>query len=264
MKTYKLIKTYPGSPNLGAIVNLADFITKVDFDHHQFYIDEYPLYWELQEDKDHEILSYYNTPYSNMVIFKFNEFGECLSRSDCHSPAGTVNLSKGNFLVHSVKRLSDGEIFTIGDFCNGAPIEEIWFCDTGHLRFSASENGGYCQNLKSMEHQVFFSFTTNDGVVLHDKGDRVFGVLPKGSWQTNYYGGDGICIDRVLSSKTGELRTTAWKWFSTKIAAENYIHLNKPTFSWGDIFRVFPSMCIGYSTQYLKFKSIEDEKTGGI
>lgn len=260
MKTYKLIKTYPGSPELGTIMNIATFIDQVSLRGYQFYIADYPNYWELQEDKDHEILSYYTNIYSEKVIFTFNEFGDCLSRTDRISHKGTTNLNKGNFLVYSVKRLSDGEVFTIGDFCNGAPIEKIWFCDTGHIRFSASENEGYCLDLKSMEHQVFFSFTTEDGVVLRDKGDRVFGVLPKANWQTNYYGGDGICIERVLSSKTGELRATSWKWFSTKIAAENYLHFNKPTFSWGDLFRVFPSMGVGYSAQYLKFKSIEEEK----
>lgn len=83
---------------------------------------------------------------------------------------------------------------------------------------------------------MFFAFTTEDGVKLMSKSDRVFGVLPKAQWQTNYYGGEGIPIERVLCSKTGELRATSWKWFSTKEAAIDYYKNNKPLFSWNDLF----------------------------
>lgn len=254
MKTYKLIKTYPGSPAIGTVVNTTNDRV-CNYDGTVYYVADFSEFWQLQPEKEYRILSHYNEPYGNKVIFTFCEDGSCLSRTDSHSPSSTVKLSEGTFKIYSVKRLSDGEVFTIGDFCNGAPIDKIWFCDPGYIRFSASINGGYCLDLKSMEHQVFFSFTTEDGVVLRDKGDKVFGVLPKAQWQTNYYGGEGIPIERVLCSKTGELRATAWKWFSTKQAAEDYYGNSKPMFSWTDLFCAFGTLTGNEITALKKIKT---------
>lgn len=150
MKTYRLIKKYPSSPPLDTFVAIVDeWINYKGLKHRP---EDYPEYWELQVEKEYEILSYYNEPYNNKVIFTFDSRGVCLSRTDCHSPSSTVGLREGNFKIYSVKRLSDGEVFTVGDFCNGSVIDKIWFCDPGYIRFNSSINGGYCLDLKSMEH----------------------------------------------------------------------------------------------------------------
>lgn len=73
-------------------------------------------------------------------------------------------------------------------------------------------------------------FITEDGIVLYNEDDKVFGVLPKANWQVNYYNGNGIPLS-VLLPKT----ITAWKFFSTKKTAEEYIHYNKPLYSRKDV-----------------------------
>jgi len=52
MKKFKLIKTYPGSPELGAEVDFTGFkqLTQQAI--------EYPEFWEQVVEKDYEILSY--------------------------------------------------------------------------------------------------------------------------------------------------------------------------------------------------------------
>lgn len=69
-------------------------------------------------------------------------------------------------------------------------------------------------------------FITEDGVRLYDLTERVFGVCPKGSWETNYYSGDGIPLE-ILDFSLNKV----WKYFSTKGAAEQWIRENKPRFS---------------------------------
>jgi hypothetical protein len=84
MKHYKLIKKYPGSPELGTIVN--------ENSSHNLYklcIDE-PEFWQEIVQKDYEILLYYNQ----------NQ-------------------------IKSIKRLSDGEIFTVGDRYKTTDYKEI-------------------------------------------------------------------------------------------------------------------------------------------
>jgi hypothetical protein len=69
-------------------------------------------------------------------------------------------------------------------------------------------------------------FTTYDGFELFNESDVVFGVCPKGSWQTNYYSGLGVPIE-LLPEKISE----SWFYFSSKDACEKWIDENKPVFS---------------------------------
>ena len=64
--------------------------------------------------------------------------------------------------------------------------------------------------------------------------DRVFGVLPKGSWETRFgiNAESGILVHNLYD--TGGKRYSEyspWLWFKTKENAEKYIYENKPEFS---------------------------------
>lgn len=82
------------------------------------------------------------------------------------------------------------------------------------------------------------------------EGDKVFGVLPKAQWDTNYYGGDGIPVEVLFRYKEGEiLKTTSWKYFKNKVDAEKYITDNKPTFSRKQINNAI-DVCDSYYTTH--------------
>ena len=104
MKKYKLIKQYPGSPKVGDIVkgsgregwySKGEGYSTYDWTH----IVLQPEYWKEVVEKDYEIISY---------VAKDNPTNITTKRRGAH-------LHEEYWKIHSVKRLSDGEVFTVGD-----------------------------------------------------------------------------------------------------------------------------------------------------
>lgn len=93
---YILKKEYPGSPKLGNIIDNLE----------NDWIENYPEFWKLVVEKDYEILelSLQRSIKHQIVSALENSEDYTISLLSCN----------GN-KIHSVKRLSDGEIFTIGD-----------------------------------------------------------------------------------------------------------------------------------------------------
>jgi hypothetical protein len=110
-KKYKLIKLLPfeNSPRIGYISK--PHITQNDNTHYcngmWFKPENYPEFWEEVIEKDYEILSYYE----NKNIFTIEDNSEILERLD--------------FKINSIRRLSDGEIFTIGDKVDHLPTTNL-------------------------------------------------------------------------------------------------------------------------------------------
>ena len=111
MKKYKLIKEYPGSNSLGTIAQPNDLLQ------HDFF-EKYCEFWEEVVEKDYEILSYIKKGSTTCTTTK-RRGGE---RHDEY------------WNIHAVKRLSDGEIFTVGDNVEGTstsfPIKKFEIRDT--------------------------------------------------------------------------------------------------------------------------------------
>ena len=73
--------------------------------------------------------------------------------------------------------------------------------------------------------------------------DRVFGVLPKANWQTNYYGEKGVPVFKLFNPEGKRWNPSSeWLWFKTKENAEEYIYENKPEFSKKDMLSFGASM----------------------
>lgn len=130
MKTYKLIQTYPGSFPLGHLAILDESVkfynlgtTTRSLD----YIENHPEYWQhvchkCHENiktcekfgckKDYEILSFIT---KEGIIYVKNKEGRFSNSVQYTTWTEKELLSKVVFNIHSVKRLSDGEVFTIGD-----------------------------------------------------------------------------------------------------------------------------------------------------
>ena len=104
MKKYKLIKLYPGSPTLGTIVRTSDkeeypgfYYENGSYCHYGDIIERFPEFWEKVVEKDYEILSY---------ISKLKK---------CNIEPKNPLFNNGDWDIYSILRLSDSEIFTVGD-----------------------------------------------------------------------------------------------------------------------------------------------------
>jgi hypothetical protein len=104
MKNFKLIKNYPGcSWTLNSICS-NDFIWD---NGKKVYLKNYPEFWEEVIEKDYEILS--------LLLKKGYTYK--VTKVDLSNSRGFIEalLNCYNNRIYSIKRLSDGKIFTLGD-----------------------------------------------------------------------------------------------------------------------------------------------------
>ena len=218
---YILKKEYPGSPKLGNTIDNLE----------NDWIENYPEFWELVVEKDYEIL---------FVITNNNKFIEKVYNQDA-----TI---EPYWKIHSVKRLSDGEIFTIGDKIDFV-INSNLRKDTIHKIKSIelnpngivfrAENSSWSNYLNEISKIKKPLFTTEDAVDIFE-GDNIYWVNINTFEKVNCnkYNDDlGEISIKSLLSKKYECKAIA---FSTKEKAEEYILLNKPCLSVNDIKNTFP------------------------
>ncbi len=209
MKKYKLIREYPGSPELGAIVQDTNpnngakdsyFSLNWGTGKQSFIVgknhncENQPEFWQEIIEKKYEILKqeYYPGNHSNSKII-------------------------------SIKRLSDGEIFTIGDKIKNS----FSSCIGNILSFNIEGKGiiinkSYDIGFNEISHVKKPLFKTTDGVDIF-KNDECWVVinntLSKVNWKNNHPYEIPI-------------------YFSTKEIAEEYILMNKPSLFINDIIKI--------------------------
>ena len=200
MKNYRLIKEYPGSPKLGHIDELNKTGHNNQGEYVQAMYDRNPEFWQEVVKKDYEILS---------VITNNNKFIEKVYNQDA-----TI---EPYWKIHSVKRLSDGEIFTIGDIIDtrvdNKYKQEILEINLGindlllkdKLIFK-TKSGYVVSHIAVKVKQKLF--TTEDGVDIYDPNTIVYSYIK--NWT----------IANFIASNF-----TAWdKIFSTSAAAKDYVN----------------------------------------
>lgn len=243
---YKLVNMYPGSPALDTIVNKDGIIkTGKGFNGSRRlkaseieYLKE-TYFWEKLIEKDYEIL----TIRAQSILHYKQSSGGFKSRSGASYIA--VNCLEG-YGIHSVKRLSDGEVFTIGDnitFYRPDQGGKNYNCKiTNFYEVDKQMNittNGLCENIKNILHIKKPLFTTEDGVYIFE-GDEFY--YPTGD--LNYIYKEKTPIKTIHDSKSYDnllkycLVVSNHK-FSTKEAAEKYILLNKPCLSLNEVLNIF-------------------------
>ena len=137
------------------------------------------------------------------------------------------------YKIHSIKRLSDGEIFTIGDKVVGynnsiAKIKTIDLVGEISLNIGTDKHEGFSlKNLKKSKQPLF---TTEDGVDIFE-GDKFYYVK-----FVQYNNTLGKPFEIVKGNHpTFKYEPQYEKYFSTKVKAEEYILLNKPCLSYNEI-----------------------------
>ena len=155
MKKYKLIKTYPGSPLLGKV--LEPKVEKDNEDTNNFYWEgswfnpnDFPELWEEVVENNYEIISYWSPRFGDTKYLYY----------EGHEDWDNINKSKYH-PIHSVKRLSDGEVFTIGDKFTGY-----------------SSNGNTIRRFALMGGTLFIH-TTNQGTISNTPGIGLFKSIKK-------------------------------------------------------------------------------------
>lgn len=222
-KYYKLIKEYPGSPKLGTIAHedkynpnkyytaLGEFAMLT-----QNTLDKFSEFWEKVVEEDYEILEYYQGEYTY---------------SKSHQNWNYI-CEKG-YPIKKIKRLSDGEVFTVGDKINGkcGENQEIIKIDTEwiYYRSNVKNKEIYTYRLNEISKSKKPLFTTKDGVDIYE-GDKYWLIVNSDMAMPN--------TARKEWSYNSEN-----KRFSTKKAAENYIKLHKPCLSYQEILSIFDTTC---------------------
>ena len=245
MRKFKLIKEYPGSPELNTIVKKEKSNNSQYFFEQYYYkdknnigygisidmIENYSEFWQEVIENDYEILSF-RSKVDPTSIWTLRNNG--YYRRDTM----TKDWAKESFLknnveeIYSVKRLSDGEIFTIGDKvmfsaksgCTlKGPITSFGIdSDYGIVVNYTDKSKGYGHHSNYLHNAEKPLFVTEDGIGVYEN-NNIYVVRPNFTiWYTTV--------------KTNILNfINEYKIFSTEKSAEEYIIRNKPCLSLNDI-----------------------------
>lgn len=166
-------------------------------------------------EKDYKILSLtiHDSRLSDMTGYG-NEYIEALLKD---------RLNK----IHSVKRILDGEIFTIGDNCEYGIITNMFITKEGYC-MTGTRTSPYSCNILYLKHKKQPLFTTEDGVDIFE-GDTCVSIF-----KSNYqYSGIHNWAKKEWFTKTSlDINKL---YFSNKDVSEEYILMNKPCLSINDI-----------------------------
>lgn len=219
---YKLIKEYPGSPKLNTVINDEITTFGVSFAKNNLNsIENHSEFWQPVVEKDYEIL-YIIIPEGLGVV--------------CNGTYNKIPAEK--YKIHSVKRLSDDEIFTIGDRINNEnyshSLDEIILYNNEILLQHNFATWKTSHNLKDVQKYKQLLFTTEDGVdIFEDDSIYWVNINTFEKVNCNKYNDDlGEISIKSLLSKKYECKAVG---FSTKEKAEEYILMNKPCLSLNDI-----------------------------
>jgi len=195
MKKFKLIKEYPGSGHLGITVSRKTpngMYEGWEYNYYSKHVENYPEYWEEVIEKDYEILISRVVP--NTIL--------------------------------SVKRLSDGEVFTVGDKITGYSYEDarsiqtIKICTyTGIIKLEQEKGFTSLDSATKLKQPIFL---THDGKDIFN-GDKVWYVNKE-----NFY------YDYILAFPEVKFNSEIRAYFLTREAAEDYVERNKVLFTTED------------------------------
>lgn len=160
-------------------------------------------------------------------------------------------LANKNYAIHSVRRESDGEVFTIGDNTQFGKVISFDFIPTyeGEILKAICKNGPATSTI-SIDILEFKTklFTTEDGVDIYE-GDTYY-IVGAAQWN----------INSIVAKNSIYRLIYTHPFFSTKEKAEEYIILNKPCLSLKEI----NDECAGYIIYpYRRIKEIVKQKILG-
>jgi hypothetical protein len=222
MKKFKLIKEYPGSPNLGTICeernNKSSFCYYFEGEKNigitKDQVENQPEYWEEVIEKDYEITSYVAKDCYGIIV------------PGSQYPDSPCKLPKDYWKIHSVKRLSDGEVFTVGDLITGQSYTDARIIEKIKIRYNGSieleQKHGDTKLVYATKAKKQPIFLTHDGKDIFTE-DIVWYVNKE-----NFY------YDYIKVYPEVKFNSEIRAYFLTREAAEDYIERNKVLFTTED------------------------------
>lgn len=221
-------------------IEIEDNIAKIDGKLYQLVPVE-----SQEENEGWEILEFigYGGIYK-LMPWKKMKYSEPHFDRPGHQISLSWALANPNFNIHSVKRLSDGEVFSVGDkmgpIGDFETIKAISLRDCGYQ--DKRQQVWFHVDLNNMDYGCCLSaadkmtewkpiFVTEEGVPLFHKEDKVYSVLPKAQWEKQELTA-GFLFGAIQNH--GGWKT--WKHFYTEEARDNYITNHKPVLSLNDIW----------------------------
>lgn len=207
MKKFKLIKKYPGSPKLGT--KLTPKVDKENTDTNNFYWEgswfnpnDFHEFWEEIIEKNYEILE---------IQGKYGSISSYIEEYDSDLK---------NKFIYKIKRLSDGEIFTIGNIVTG----------NSNIRY----------NISSFVINKRFNKIIINGSDIHLDECKKEKLLFITEDNVNIFEGDKYSVIDILENRYKVMYNTTisgskssrYILISTKEKAEEYILMNKPCLSY--------------------------------
>lgn len=246
-KKYKLKQWYPSLPSCmeeGKYVIQGENATNKYFTVHKGVkievankkeVENYPEFWEEIEEKNYKVLSFHwkcrhsgECRYDGLANIQANgsyQIHPMYSKDSLGSSLKEM-LKAESWKIYSVKRLSDGEVFTVGDRTNKGIIKQFKAYDTSiHVNAKKKDGTGvFSGKLKYIEKVEQPLFTTEDGIDIYE-GDSYWSVIQDYSYMHTIAPGE--FMDGVEIAK-----------FSTKEKAEEYVEEHKPRFSKAELRKV--------------------------
>lgn len=221
MKKYELIKQYPGSDHVGVVVSqktLNGMYEGWEYNYYKRHVENNPEYWEEVIEKDYEILSYLKK-----------------GSTTCTTTKRRGGESHEEFWnIHSVKRLSDGEVFTVGDkikvYQHGSTktIDKISE-ENDRVSFKNGIWFVYDSGGCTIDHAIKQTqpiFLSHDGKDIF-AGDEI--------WYVNK---ESLDFDHFTTHANVTFRSDINAYFLTQEEAKDYIERNKPRLSIEDCFKI--------------------------
>lgn len=252
MKTFKHRKT-------GEIAIYKDGVLKSSGFAVEIGIEPSNEFWEeVQQPKEYEILSFRSNNYKKYDVYSHSIVEKCGNKfKNILCSYSEEELLKGGEHCHiySIKRLSDGEIFTIGDNVVNVAKETITKIKSFSTEPCSCTLGRLCVFYEDGSFDYFYDvqkskpvlFTTEDGVDIFENNTSIFHV-------------DKALNIKFIKHKDFKVISQNVKYFSTKEKAEEYVILNKPCLSIKDIQSIYISAKEGYQKNGNGIKYFEELK----
>lgn len=222
-REYKLIKKYPGSLDVGTVLYLDNNLylywgTSLNKEE----VENNPEFFEEIIEKQYEILTLKGV--DSLVYLKKNGL---YGISNDISEVGSLTLGpllQLSWKIQSIRRLSDNEVFSIGDKCVHGVITSFKL-DSNGIPYNGgigvcfhTEERTITEGLKNCKKAKPVLFVTEDGVDKY-QGDKIYYHCNWKLWEYTITDGDIIPLP----------------WFSSKEAAQDFILMNKPVLSIKDL-----------------------------
>lgn len=186
-----------------------------------------------------ELVAEYSLTNQKMTLYEFKRFVQEREQSKQQSNKDWEIVEKrrkahegsygiigdGDWYIYSVRRLSDNEVFTVGDKQGNLTITHFKIKD-GNMYAHFAPSAERDIEINQLQKQKQKLFTTTDGKDIFE-GDEYWFITS---------GLIGVPLPNTASSTNGAGKaTSSYKYFSTEEKAKEYIIYNKPLFSISDV-----------------------------